>query len=234
MGDDTWSVYDAMAPVYEATASTNSYNALYDRPAMLALIGDVRGKRVLEAACGPGFYTGELVERGASVVAFDASEAMVALAQERVPAATVVRAVLGEPLPFDDASFDLVASALGIHYAADRAAAFRELHRVVRPGGAVVLSTQHPTADWLRWGGSYFDVSLVDDVWRRDGVDYTVRFWREPLTTLCAAATDAGFLIERLVEPAPDESMRELWPDDWATLQREPAFLLLRLLRPER
>ena len=38
---------------------------------MLALIGDVRGTRVLDASCGPGFYTGELVERGASVVAFD-------------------------------------------------------------------------------------------------------------------------------------------------------------------
>jgi SAM-dependent methyltransferase len=234
MVDDIWSVYDDMAPVFEATASDNAYNAHYDRPAVLALAGDVKGLRVLDAGCGPGFYTEALAERGASVVAFDASEAMVALARERVPSATVVRAVLGEPLPFADGEFDLVVSALAIHYAADRAAAFRELHRVVRPGGAVVLSTQHPTADWLRKGGSYFDVRVEEDVWQRDGRDYTVSYWREPLGVFCAAATDAGFLIERLVEPAPAESMRERWPDDWETLQREPAFLLLRLLRPVR
>ena len=166
------------------------------------------------------------------MVAFDASEAMVALARERVPSATVVRAVLGEPLPFADGEFDLVVSGLAIHYAADRGAAFREFHRVVRPGGAVVVSTQHPTFDWLRKGGSYFDVRVEEDVWQRDGGEYTVRYWREPLGVFCAAATDAGFLIERLVEPAPAESMRERWPDEWETLQREPVFLLLRLLRP--
>ena len=51
-------------------------------------------------------------------------------------------------------------------------------------------------------------------------------------TSLCAAVFNAGFMIERLVEPLPADSMHDLWPDDWATLQREPAFLLLRLLRP--
>ena len=96
----------------------------------------------------------------------------------------------------------------------------------------MVLSTQHPTADWLRKGGSYFDVRHEVDVWRRDGTTYDVRFWREPLTTLCAAIADAGFLIERLVEPLPAESMRERSPQDWEKLHREPGFLLHRLLEP--
>lgn len=234
MGDDAWSVYDSMAESYEAHAADSAYNAHYDRPAILSMLGDVEGKRVLDAGCGPGYYIEELVSRGANVVAFDASEQMVELAARRVPdeRAEVTRAVLGEPLPFGDADFDAVVCPLAIHYAEDRSLAFRELFRVVRPGGAVVFSTQHPTADWLRKGGSYFDVRLEEDVWTREDVSYTVRFWREPLTSLCSAATNAGFLIEKLVEPLPADSMRERWPEDWAKLQREPGFLIMRLLRP--
>ena len=83
-------------------------------------------------------------------------------------------------------------------------------------------------------GGSYFDVRLEQDTWTRDGVSYTVDFWREPLTSLCDAATRAGFLIERLLEPRPSAVMRERWPDDWEKLTREPGFLVMRLLKSER
>jgi SAM-dependent methyltransferase len=232
VGKDVWTVYDAMAESYEADAQESAYNAHYDRPAVLQAVGEVRGKRVLDAGCGPGYYARELVERGAHVVAFDASERMVALAAQRVPEAQVERAVLGERLPFADREFDVVVCPLAIHYADDRSAAFAEFFRVLRRGGAAIVSTQHPTADWLRKGGSYFDVRREEDTWTREDVSYRVEFWREPLTSLCASATDAGFLIERLVEPLPADSMRERWPDDWDKLNREPGFLIMRLIKP--
>ena len=53
--DDRWSVYDSMARMFEAHAADGAYNAHYDRPAVLDLVGDVQGLRVLDAACGPGF-----------------------------------------------------------------------------------------------------------------------------------------------------------------------------------
>ena len=65
--------YDLMAHDFEAHASDSPYNAHYDRPALLDLAGDVRGQRVLDAGCGPGFYAEELVSRGAHVIAVDAS-----------------------------------------------------------------------------------------------------------------------------------------------------------------
>jgi hypothetical protein len=58
-----------------------------------------------------------------------------------------------------------------------------------------------------------------------------VHFWREPLSALCAAATDAGFLIEKLIEPVPAETMRERYPGDYEKLSKEPGFLILRLLK---
>lgn len=194
---------------YQQRAADSAYNAHYDRPAVLAALEPVRGRRVLDAACGPGLYTQELLARGAVVVAFDASPVMVDPARARIAdRAQIDQAVLGQQLPYADGAFDLIVCALAIHYAGNRAAAFAEFCRILRPGGALVISTQHPTTDWLRKGGSYFEVRLETDVWHTQSGDQPVRFWREPLSALCGYATDAGFLIEKVIEPLPADTMR--------------------------
>ena len=167
MAEQLWSAYDELGPAFQRHAEDSAYNAHYDRPAVLAALGPVSGLRVLDAACGPGFYARELLDRGAEVAAFDASPVMVDLATANLGgrAARVDRAVLGEPLPYEDSAFDAIVCALAIHYADDRAAAFAEFFRVLRPGGAVVVSTQHPFTDWLRKGGSYFEAKLETDMW---------------------------------------------------------------------
>ncbi len=228
-----WAAYDAMGGEYQRHAADSAYNAHYDRPAVLAALGPVGGQRVLDAACGPGLYSQELLARGADVTAFDASPVMVDLARTRIgDRAQVNQAVLGRPLPYADGAFDLIVCALAIHYADNRAAAFTEFFRVLRSGGAVVASTQHPTTDWLRKGGSYFDIRLETDVWHTQAGDQPVRFWREPLSALCGYAADAGFLIERVIEPLPVDTMRGRYPDDYEKLSREPGFLILRLAKP--
>ena len=233
MDDELWSAYDEMGDGYRQHAQDGVYNAHYDRPAVLEVLGPVAGLRVLDAACGHGFYAEALLEAGADVVAFDASRAMVGLARERLAGrAQVDRAVLGTSLPYDDGAFDLAVCALAVHYVADRAAAFRELHRVLRPGGALVVSTQHPTTDWLRKGGSYFDRTLETDTWDVPAGPQQVRWWREPLSDLCAAATGSGLLIERLVEPRPGPAVLARSPERYAELSRSPGFLVLRLVKP--
>ena len=233
MSDQLWSAYDEMGEIYRQHAADSAYNAHYDRPAVLAALGPLAGLHVLDAACGPGLYTRELLSRGAQVTAFDASAAMVELATAEADGrAQIDRAVLGEPLPYADDAFDRIVCALAIHYAADRHAAFAEFYRVLRPGGAAVISTQHPVTDWLRKGGSYFETKLETDYWRTAGGEQPVQFWREPLSAFCAAATSAGFLIEQVIEPQPAPSMRDRFPDDYEKLTTEPGFLLLRLVRP--
>src|SRR6266699_1698045 len=233
MGENLWDAYDVMGPVFQQHAADSAYNAHYDRPAVLAALGPVSGRRVLDAACGPGLYLRELLERGPEVTAFDASPVMVSLARQQTAGRVRIdQAALGKPLPYPDDAFDLIVCALAIHYAGDRAAAFAEFCRVLRPGGAAVVSTQHPVMDWLRKNGSYFQTTLETDIWPSAVGEQPVPFWREPLSALCTAATDAGFLIEKLIEPLPAESMREDYPEEYEKLSREPGFLILRLLKP--
>ncbi len=151
--------YDAFAEDFALHAESSAYNAFYDRPAMLTLAGDVGGLRVLDAGCGPGLYAEELLAGGAQVTAFDESAEMVHLARQRLGADADVRiARLSEPLSWlPDDSQDLVILALVLHHLDDRVGALRELHRVLAPGGRLLLSTTHPTSDWLLKGGSYFD-----------------------------------------------------------------------------
>lgn len=105
----------------------------------------------------------------------------------------------------------------------------RELRRVLRPDGALVLSTTHPTADWQRLGGSYF---TEEPVWSslKEDEDWTVRAWRRPLTSVCDEFHRAGFVIERLVEPLPVQEMAQRFPDTHAQLMQAPAFVAFRLL----
>src|ERR1700691_3037795 len=170
--------YDTFAAEYRTHAKDGLYHACYDRPACLDLLGDVTGKTVLDAACGPGRYARELTARGARVIGFDQSPQMVDICREAVGEGEFRVHDLADPITWlPDGSVDLALCALAIEYVDDRVAALRELHRVLRPGGALVLSRQHPTADWLGHGGSYFDVRVIEETWSKG---WNVRYWLAP------------------------------------------------------
>lgn len=222
--------YDDVAGWFEAHAAVSPWNALYDRPAVLGLLGDVRGLRVLDAGCGPGLYAEALLAGGAEVVGCDASPPMVELARRRVGDAADLRVhSLEDPLDWlPDASIDAAVSALVHHYVTDRVGFLREVHRVLRPDGALVLSTTHPADDWRRLGGSYFEVGTVVERWQ---IGWDVTTWRAPLTTLVDEFAEAGFVVERLLEPQPDPAMAGTHPEAYAQLATAPGFVAFRLIK---
>ena len=99
--------YDSFAEAYTTSNETNLLNAYYERPAMLALAGDVAGRRILDAGCGAGPLFAALRDRGAIVTGIDKSAGMVGLARRRLGDDTDLQvAELGRPLPFPDDTFD--------------------------------------------------------------------------------------------------------------------------------
>jgi SAM-dependent methyltransferase len=97
------------------------------------------GTRLLDAGCGAGLLSLLASLRHAEVTALDASPALLAIARRRVPDAEIREGDL-EALPFDDGTFDAVIAVNSVFYAADLERAVRELARVARPGGRVVVT----------------------------------------------------------------------------------------------
>ena len=138
---------------------------------------------------------------------------MVELCRQRVGGGEFRQHDLADPLDWlGDGSVDLVLLALAIEYIDDRVAMLRELRRLLRPDGALVLSRLHPTGDWLRHGGNYFERRVIEETWSQG---WHVRYWLAPLEATCDELYQAGFLIQRLIEPRPAPSAAELDPEDF-------------------
>jgi SAM-dependent methyltransferase len=112
--------------------------------------------RVLELAAGTGALTRELVRAlpGAAVTATDLNEAMVELGRDRAPGATWRRADAVR-LPFDDATFDVVACQFGVMFLPDKPAGYAEVRRVLAAGGAFVFNA------WSALATHEFESALV-------------------------------------------------------------------------
>lgn len=238
-GRDQRFTYDSVAAAYAEMVDSAPYNAHYERPAMLALLPPVEGRRILDAGCGSGWYADQLLQRGAEVDGIDASPAMLAYAERRLakvaggPAGSRVRllhADLANRLPFDDVTFDGIVSPLALHYLRDWRPTLAEMRRVLRPEGWLLLSTHHPAADAERLATrSYRTVEHVVDHWKLIG---RVEFYRRPWAEILGSLRDAGFTVENVVEPEPTERFRELEPEAWERIRRLPEFLLVLARRP--
>jgi len=221
--------YDTIAGDYSANTDERPGNALYERPTTLALLPTVDNTDVLDAGCGHGWYADWLVRHGARVVAVDRSAAMVALAQKRL--AGRARVVQGDVSNLRsvlaDESFDLVLSSLVLHYEADLRSVFAESARLLRPGGNLVFSTHHPVHDQLSiLDPGYLNAELIEEEWGWLGEKMS--YYRRPLRDLTEPLSEAGFVIERICEPTPNEELKLQDPKGYDRLCRLPAFIFVR------
>jgi SAM-dependent methyltransferase len=222
--------YDSFAEAYSAETENNLVNAYYARPAMLALAGDVAGRRILDAGCGSGALSAALRDSGAVVTGIDASAGMLALARRRLGDDVPLHVVdLSDRLPFDDGAFDDVVASLVLHYLEDWGPTLAELRRVLRPGGRLIASVDHPFVAYTFQDPrpDYFATTSYTFDWTFDGQSVPMRFWRKPLHAMTDAFTTADFRLAVINEPQPDPGARELLPDGFHDLLTKTTFLFL-------
>jgi len=227
--------YEQLAEAYSARAKTKAHNADYERPATLSLLPPMRGKRVLDAGCGPGIYAEKLIEMGAEVVSFDVAENMVRIARERVGnRATVHCADLARPLTFaESASFDVVLSPLALDYVRDWSAVFKEFHRVLRSSGLFIFSMEHPGSRWrMDQSDCYFQVEQTECMWHGFGKRVMMPSFRRPWQEVLNPLVESGFHFDRVLEPVPRPAFREKEPKSYEELMRGPGFLSIRARKP--
>ena len=223
--------YESMVEAYAAAIEENPRSIYYERPALVDLLPDVSGRRVLDAGCGPGAMVEWFLGQGADVVGVDASANMLKLAEQRVGDAAVLHlADLEQPMPFlADSSFDVVLSSGTLGYVRDWLALFQEFSRVLRPGGCVVFSVGHPCSEYtLNETDDYFSTELRDYTWRGVGDPIVMPCYRRPLEHMIDPMVRAGFSIEQMVEAVPTKEFAEVNPDEYAQLMRRPRVLCVR------
>jgi SAM-dependent methyltransferase len=223
--------YDEFGRVYADNNESSPFNALYERPAILSLAGDVRGLRVLDAGCGSGAHSAELINRGAAVTGVDLSANLLDIARQRLgPDVPLHQADLSQSLAFPGNAFDLVLSSLVLHYLAEWEPTLREFHRVLDIRGRVVLSTHHPFMD-MRISGSddYFGTYTFTEDWVRGGRTMSMRFWHRPLRAMLTAFAASGFRVEDISEPDPLPEMANKAPGSYRRLTRNAQLLFFSL-----
>jgi SAM-dependent methyltransferase len=224
-----------LAEGYTAENETSLMNAYYERPATLALAGDVTGRRILDAGCGSGPLFAALRDRGAVLSGFDGSAGMLEQARQRLGADADLKVVdLAGPLPYPDNTFDDVIASLVLHYLRDWGPTLAELRRVLKPGGRLIASVDHPFAINLmhRQAGprpDYFATDNWTEQWTVGGQSARLSFWNRPLHAMTGAFTAAGFRISVIHEPQPVPAAREAYPDDFHILNTFPSFLFFVL-----
>jgi ubiquinone/menaquinone biosynthesis C-methylase UbiE len=180
-----------------------------EQPVVHGLLVDLPVGVALDAACGTGRHAAELARLGHDVIGVDATEAMLAVAREKVPDADF-RAGRLEALPVDDASVDLLTCALALTHVPDLEPVLQEFARVLKPGGQAVLSDMHPVSTLLGGIAAFPGADLTQ------GIPY-VRNLHHPVSSYLAAFRAAGLTVLDCIEPEVDESV----------VQAQPSFLAI-------
>ncbi|MFQ5854092.1 MAG: class I SAM-dependent methyltransferase [Anaerolineae bacterium] len=197
--------YNLWASTYDADETGNPVLGA-ERAAMRDLLPPLRGRAVLDLACGTGHYALQAAQAGARrVVGADLSMGMLHQARDKVghcwPLVLLVQADQA-CLPFGTRTFDVVIHAVGMGYAPDLRPVTAELARVLRPGGVAFVSDLHPQGVRQGWRRTF--VHRAGAVRRQ--VD--LRTYAHRLQDYHAAFEQAGLSIIRIIEPQIDETTR--------------------------
>lgn len=218
----------------------DSPNDTMEAPVVEELLGDVRGRRILDLGCGAASLGRALLDRGAaSYVGVEGSRNMAAAARATLDGTcgVVVESRL-EAWSHPAGAFDLALSRLALHYVADVRPLFARVAGALADGGRFVFSVEHPVITSCSRGwqeGTTRRDWLVDDYFVT-GARVTrwlggeVRKYHRTVEDYFAAMRRAGFAVEHLAEACP----RPEHFSDAETFERRkriPLFLIVAGVR---
>ena len=196
--------YDIWAPTYDA-----EHNPLItiEENLTLDLIGDVRNQRILDVGCGTGRYCELLARRGANVIGIDPSQEMLEYAEKKITPNCKFELRLGriEDARFPRSHFDVVVSALTVGHLLELEPLIREISRVLKSEGRLILSDMHPF--WFVCGFDY--VKFTDG----SGQEYRIPEYAHLFEEYWNLFAKFKFHVEDVKEPKIDDRLIERFPN---------------------
>jgi SAM-dependent methyltransferase len=190
--------YRMWAPTYDA--GPNPLLAL-ERRVLTDLLGSLCGVRVLDVACGTGYWTQRLDEAGAITFGFDLCDEMLRYAQLKSAPRTRLFLADASTIPLRSETADLTLCSFAASYFVDLKRAMSEMARVTRTGGRVIISDMHPDAMAAGWSRSF----------KKGRTLYEIEHTQWNDDAFCAAGWEAGLQPEEHFDEAFGEPERALF-----------------------
>ena len=234
--------YDQLAVSYHDLRTKKNpngwfYNELLEMPATLELLGNVKGKKILDLGCGTGIYAKLLTKKGAKVKGFDISPKMIDIAKKENPNLDL-KVGSANKIPFND-KFDIVLASLIVHYLEDWNRMFQEIRRVLKPNGILVFSTGNPVseiAEKLRVNdkkyrilGDYFKERDYSANWNINGKKIKVWCHHKTYETIIKTIIKNNFEIIDYKDAFPIPRAKKLFPKDYAFCSKIPFFTVWKI-----
>ncbi len=240
--------YDRIAGWYDEAVREGPLGPFHEWiiPIVLDLAGEVRGRRVLDLACGQGIVARRLADRGASVAGVDVSEKLLETARryEREEPRGISY-LLDDARTLDaleDAGFDGVVCNMSLMDIPDLGATLRAVSRVLRPGSWFMFSVVHPICQtpgspwWVVEDGEIVGVEVRDYFaeghWRRgnpEGIRGKLGAYHRTFGTYVDGLARSGLVLERLLEPRATGRYAEVAPIH----EKVPVALVIRCAKRE-
>lgn len=215
-------------------------NNLFEIPALFSMLPDLKNKRVLDLGCGE--HCKRFIEGGAKkVVGIDISEKMLEVARNENSDPNIIYINMPmEKIAELNEQFDIVVSSLAFHYVEDFEGVVSDIYNMLDTEGIFLYSQENPLCTchsgsnrWTRdEQGNKIHLNLAnygiegerESVWFVDNV----KKYHRTFSTIINTLINAGFSIERMIEPLPTDEILEQYPD-YKDLFHKPDFLLLRV-----
>lgn len=216
-------------------------NNLFEIPALFSMLPDLNGKKVLDLGCGFGEHCMRLIHDGADqVIGIDISEKMLEIARKENSDSKISYI----NMPMEDIAqlneqFDIVISSLAFHYVEDFSGVVKNIYKMLCEDGVFIFSQENPLctchsgADrWTRdENGNKLYLNLAnygvegerESVWFVDNV----KKYHRTFSTIVNTLIEAGFMIEKMIEPLPTDKLLEEYPE-YKDLFHKPDFLLIK------
>ncbi|UWZ93855.1 class I SAM-dependent methyltransferase [[Pasteurella] aerogenes] len=220
-----------------------SLNEIVEKPTMLSLLPDLKGKRLLDMGCGCGEHLRlYLQHQAAFVVGIDLSKNMLQQAQQNLaefaPHFALYHCAMEQVDRLEEKAFDLVTSSFAFHYVEDFAALLPKIAQKLVLGGELIFSQEHPIVTCYRAGERWEKDAQKQQVayrlnYYRDEGKRERNWFKQPfltyhrtLATIINQLIENGFQIQHIAEPMLADQAQ--WHAEFKDLQHRPVLLFIK------
>lgn len=164
------------------------------------LMGDIRGKKVLDAGCGAGFDAKIMAKKGGIVTGIDISPDMLRLAKKECKGLGIKFYLMDmEKTSFKSNSFDIITAIFSVSYKRRLRKVLKEFYRLLKPKGELFIVESHPIRKMVKYTGDYFETGKHWEVFK----DLERFGYYRKVEDFLNTAIKIGFVLKEIKEPKP-------------------------------